>query len=98
MGSRIMLRKHPHMVPTLACMDEPITGLDPSAAQEFYQVVRGLNRERGVAIVMVSHDVQNMVRQAKKILHLKQKVLFYGTVEEYRRSPLGRSFLGGEEE
>ena len=57
-----------------------------------------MNRKRGVAIVMVSHDVQNMVRQAKKILHLKQKVLFYGTVEEYRRSPLGRSFLGGEEE
>ena len=82
----------------LLILDEPITGLDPSAAQEFYQVVRGLNRERGVAIVMVSHDVQNMVRQAKKILHLKQKVLFYGIVEEYRRSPLGRSFLGGEEE
>ena len=82
----------------LLILDEPITGLDPSAAQEFYQVVRRLNREQGVAILMVSHDIQNMVLQAKKILHLKQKVLFYGSVEEYRRSPLGRQFLGGGEE
>ena len=82
----------------LLILDEPITGLDPSAAQEFYQVVRRLNREQGVAILMVSHDIQNMVLQAKKILHLKQKVLFYGRVEEYRKSPLGRQFLGGGEE
>lgn len=82
----------------LLILDEPITGLDPSAAQEFYQVVRRLNREQGVAILMVSHDIQNMVLQAKKILHLKQKVLFYGSVEEYRKSPLGRQFLGGGEE
>ena len=82
----------------LLILDEPITGLDPSAAQEFYQVVRRLNGEQGVAILMVSHDIQNMVLQAKKILHLKQKVLFYGSVEEYRKSPLGRQFLGGGEE
>ena len=82
----------------LLILDEPITGLDPSTAQEFYQVVRHLNRDEGVAILMVSHDIQNMVHQAKKILHLKQKVLFYGSVEDYRKSPLGQRFLGGEEE
>ncbi len=82
----------------LLILDEPITGLDPSSAQEFYQVVRHLNRDEGVAILMVSHDIQNMVHQAKKILHLRQRVLFYGSVEEYRKSPLGQKFLGGEEE
>ena len=81
------------------CATERLLILDePSAVQEFYQVVRRLNREQGVAILMVSHDIQNMVLQAKKILHLKQKVLFYGSVEEYRKSPLGRQFLGGGEE
>lgn len=81
----------------LLILDEPITGLDPSAAQEFYQVVKHLNRDQGVAILMVSHDIQNMVRQAGKILHLNQKVLFYGTVEQYRNSSVGRRFLGGED-
>ncbi|MEY8336526.1 metal ABC transporter ATP-binding protein [Lachnospiraceae bacterium 62-35] len=81
----------------LLILDEPITGLDPSAAQEFYRLIRHLNRDSHVAILMVTHDVQNMVSQAKKILHLKQQVLFYGSAEAYRNSQVGRRFLGGEE-
>lgn len=75
-------------------LDEPITGLDPSAIQEFYSLVRGLNRD-GLTILMVTHDVANVVTQASKILHLGQKVLFYGTPEEYVKTAQGRSFLGG---
>lgn len=82
----------------LLVLDEPITGLDPSAIQEFYQILGKLNRKDGVAILMVSHDIQNAVSQASKILHLGQKVLFYGTVEEYRVSEAGREFLGSRRE
>lgn len=79
----------------LLILDEPVTGLDPSAIQEFYAMIKELNRS-GVAILMVSHDIGNVVGQAEKILHLKREVLFYGTVEDYRNSPVGRRFLGGE--
>ena len=82
----------------LLILDEPITGLDPATMQDFYHVIRQLNRESRVAVLMVSHDVQNIVGQAKKILHLGQTVLFYGTVEEYRLSDCGRKFLGGGDE
>ncbi len=75
-------------------VDEPITGLDPSAIQEFYQLMRRLNCGEGVAILMVTHDLANVIGQAKKILHLQQQVLFYGTPEEYRKSRVGRSYLG----
>lgn len=81
----------------LLILDEPITGLDPSAAQDFYHLIRHLNRDSHVAILMVTHDVQNVVSQAGKILHLKQRVLFYGTAEDYKKSPEGKRFLGGEE-
>lgn len=80
----------------LLILDEPITGLDPAAIQEFYLLVRKLNREDGVTILMVSHDLQNIVAQANKILHLKQKVLYYGPALEYMKSPAGKNFLGGE--
>lgn len=82
----------------LLILDEPITGLDPSAIQELYGIIRRLNREEGVSILMVSHDIQNVVNQANKILHLQQRVLFYGTVEEYEKSRIGRQFLRGETE
>lgn len=79
----------------LLILDEPITGLDPSTTQDFYRVIRHLNRDENVAVLMVSHDIQNIVTQANKILHLKQTVQFYGTVEEYRKTESGKEFLGG---
>ena len=82
----------------LLILDEPITGLDPSAIQDFYNIIRKLNREEQVAILMVSHDMANIVRQAGKILHLQQKALFWGTVQDYLKSGIGNQFLGGEEE
>ena len=82
----------------LLILDEPITGLDPSAIQDFYNIIRKLNREEQVAILMVSHDMANIVRQAGKILHLRQKALFWGTVQDYLKSGIGNQFLGGEEE
>ena len=82
----------------LLILDEPITGLDPSAIQELYALIRKLNREDKVTILMVSHDVQNVVHQANKILHLQQRVLFYGSVKVYVKSRAGLEFLGGDEE
>ena len=58
----------------LLVLDEPITGLDPSAIQDFYHMIKKLNREEQVAVLMVSHDIQNIVHQANKILHLKREV------------------------
>ena len=82
----------------LLILDEPITGLDPSTTQDFYRVIRHLNREEQVAVLMVSHDIQNIVAQANKILHLQQRVVYYGNVKDYVKSQAGLEFLGGDEE
>ena len=73
-----------------------MTGLDPLVTAEFYQLIRQINRDSGIAVVMVSHDIESAVEDASHILHLQEKVLFFGTAEDYRRSRVGRTFLGGE--
>ena len=80
----------------LLILDEPITGLDPSAILDFYQLIRKLNQEEKVAILMVSHDMANIVHQGGKILQMRQK-LFWGTMKEYVKSEIAHSFLGREE-
>ena len=67
-----------------------------STSNEGNAMIRHLNRDEKVAVLMVSHDIGNIVTQANKILQLKQTVQFYGTVEEYKKSEFGREFLGGE--
>ena len=81
----------------LLILDEPITGLDPSAIQDFYHLIKKLNKEDGITIIMVSHDIGNVISQATKILHLHRRVVFCGTAEAYRQSVAGKEFLGGDE-
>ena len=80
---------------TLLLLDEPVTGLDPIVTAEFYELIQRINKEAGIAVVMVSHDMESAVKYATHILHLQEKVLFFGTAEDYQKSRVGRTFLGG---
>ena len=64
-------------------LDEPVTGLDPAAASEFYDVIRDLNRKHGVAVVMVSHDLGGAMRDANRVLVMNRGVDFFGGVDAY---------------
>ena len=82
----------------LLLLDEPITGLDPMAIQDFYSMIRKLNREDKVAIIMVSHDLRNAVEEANKILHLQKQVLFYGPAHDYMNSKAAGHFFHEKEQ
>ena len=92
---RVLLARALCAAGRLLLMDEPFTGLDPTVANELYEVVDRLNREEGVPVIMVTHDVPEALRHATRILHLGAEH-FDGTAEEYRRSPLYRRLMGGE--
>ena len=55
-----------------------------SMTDELYAVLRRLNREHGVTIAMVSHDLRGAMRDANKVLVMNHGVDFCGSVEEYR--------------
>ena len=79
----------------LLILDEPVTGLDPAAAQDLYRTLAYLNKNEGLAIVMVTHDLQNALQYADTVLYAGQGKWFHGTTAEYLASPYGRRF-GGE--
>ena len=70
----------------LLLLDEPVTGLDPAATEEFYAIVRRLNREQGVAVVMVTHDLHDALRDAKSVLVMDRSVSFFGPAGEYAQA------------
>ena len=70
---------------SILLLDEPVTGLDPDAAEELYSVIRALNRDHGVAIAMVSHDLHGAMRDAGRVLVMNRGVDFVGSVEDYER-------------
>jgi zinc transport system ATP-binding protein len=82
----------------LLVLDEPAAGLDPLAAAELYTLLQKINREMGVTIIMVSHDIDAVEKYATKILHLQSKQYFFGNYHEYMHSDIGKQFLGTEKE
>lgn len=68
----------------LLLLDEPVTGLDPEAAEEMYGIISELNRKDNITIIMVSHDIPNAVRYSSRILCLcSSSSSFFGTPAEY---------------
>ena len=61
-------------------------------------MIRKLNREDKVAIIMVSHDLRNAVEEANKILHLQKQVLFYGPAHDYMNSKAAGHFFHEKEQ
>jgi zinc transport system ATP-binding protein len=57
--------------PELLLLDEPAAGVDFQDGEKFYDLLARLNRETGVTIVLVSHDLSVVSRHAHHILCLK---------------------------
>ncbi len=78
---------------SLLLLDEPTAGLDPLVSNELYELINDLNKDDGITIIMVSHDIDRSVQNATHILHIQDKKCFYGTTDEYLLSSVSRKFI-----
>lgn len=92
---RVLLARALCATKKLLLLDEPVTGLDPIATGEMYNLIKLVNLCDNITVIMVSHDIHEAVRYATHILHLGHKQLFFGTTAEYKSSDLARRFLRG---
>ena len=93
---RVLLARALCATSKLILLDEPTTGLDPFATAELYKLIAKLNREHGVTVIMVTHDIRNSLSYANKILSMEHGCDFFGTAAEYMATPAAKLILGGE--
>ena len=58
------------MSPSVLILDEPTVGLDADGRDEFYRYIRAIQCERGVTIILVSHDMTEVATMADKLFVL----------------------------
>ncbi|MCS7198154.1 MAG: metal ABC transporter ATP-binding protein [Candidatus Bipolaricaulota bacterium] len=85
---RVFLARVLAQEPEILVLDEPTAAVDPKVEAEFYKLLRKLNREQGLTILLVSHDLEAIVTQVTKIACLNRKLLFCGTPQECLASDL----------
>ncbi len=89
---RVLLARALCATRKMLVLDEPVAGLDPRVTAEMYALIRCLNQEDGITVLMISHDLAAAVQEATHILHVGSE-LFFGTKEEYMSSPMAGRFL-----
>ena len=92
---RVLLARALCSTNKMLLLDEPVTGLDPLAQTELYELVANLNK-KGISIIMVSHDITSALKYSSHILHISKKQLFFGKKEDYLKSSAGQKFLESE--
>jgi ABC-2 type transport system ATP-binding protein len=58
--------------PSLVILDEPTNGLDPAGREEMLALVRRLSAELGIAVIMSSHVLEDVVRTCDAVVVLRE--------------------------
>ena len=71
------------MEPKVLILDEPTAGLDPAGAAQILGNIRAYHRERHAAIILVSHSMNEVAREAQRLVVFREGTIPYsGTPQE----------------
>lgn len=69
---RVMLAHVLVSEPELIILDEPTTGIDQEAIVELYEVLKRLNEEKNITIIMVTHEMEKSIAYVNRQLYLRE--------------------------
>ncbi|MDP2913287.1 MAG: metal ABC transporter ATP-binding protein [Candidatus Omnitrophota bacterium] len=91
---RVLLARALTHDPDVLMLDEPTVALDPRSREAFYLTVQALNKDRGVTVLLVSHDTGSVGKYASKLMYLDRSMVFYGSFEEFCKSENMADYFG----
>lgn len=101
MRKRVGLARALALDPDIVFFDEPTSGLDPITKGVIYRLILDTHRERSITYVLVSHDIQGVLKVSDEVMMLfKGKISAKGTPQEIMNSsdPVIRQFISGAAE
>ena len=81
--------------PKLLILDEPVSQMNPQGVQSFMQLLVKLNKEAGIAILMVEHRVNELYQYFKRLVVMQAgEIIYDGDIERAWKELTGREDLG----
>ncbi|MEM2923647.1 MAG: metal ABC transporter ATP-binding protein [Candidatus Nitrosocaldus sp.] len=78
--------------PLILILDEPFTALDQDAQIKLLNILKALNEEMGVTIILAAHDLMLLMRLAKHIACIDRRIFFHGSKDECIATDLMRLY------
>lgn len=84
--------------PKILFLDEPAAGMNPRESVELTQLIRQIQKEFDLSVVLIEHDMSVVMNVCERIYVLEHgRLLAHGTPEEIRANKeVVRAYLGGE--
>ena len=82
---KVLLARSLSATSKLLILDEPSNNLDTKSKSNLYETINELNKELGITVIMITHDLDHNNLIGNKILSLRHDEVFYGTTEEFVR-------------
>jgi len=80
--------------PEFLILDEPTSALDPETRERFFMLLKKINDEKRVTIIIVTHDIGTIGRYTSKLLYIDKRIIFYGNFENFCESSEITQFFG----
>ena len=99
MVNRVALARALALDPELLFLDEPTAGLDPVSADSFQRLVSDLQRDLGLTVVMVTHDLDTLDVLSDRVAALAEsRLVAIGPLEEVQAvdHPFIREYFASE--
>lgn len=68
--------------PGMLILDEPTVGVDPAAKENFYLLLKKLNKEKEITVVLVSHELETVSSEVDTVLCLNRNLVCAGPTEK----------------
>jgi len=81
--------------PEILFLDEPTTGVDTRTHEHFYEMLDDLNKNKGMTIVLVTHEIGIINKHVSQVACLNQNLVYHGTHSEFCRSEAFKEMLSG---
>jgi zinc transport system ATP-binding protein len=80
---RVLIAKAMVHNPKLLILDEPTSGIDEDTQDKFYDLIRKLNAEEKISIILSSHDLDAISKLANKVACINRKMHFHGDAKDF---------------
>ncbi|MDQ0218288.1 metal ABC transporter ATP-binding protein [Peribacillus cavernae] len=69
--------------PELLILDEPTVGVDSKNVHQFYELLEVLNKNMGITLILVTHDVGTVTNIVTHVACLNKRLHFHGDANKY---------------